>query len=124
MEGSLYTPDCLSWGWQGVYNLTSSYWIHRIILNIAQIKFDYMIEDIRDRQNYLETKSQQLVNEISNSYVEGDDFSKISQLISQNAEKSSIAFKELINDLLFKYADGFINFWGKNGFNSYSLGIK
>ena len=83
-----------------------------------------MIEDIRDRQNYLETKSQQLVNEISNSYVEGDDFSKISQLISQNAEKSSIAFKELINDLLFKYADGFINFWGKNGFNSYSLGIK
>ena len=93
------SPDCLAYGWQGnvqviasiltsqclsppvfvstctpvlpvgVYNLSSSFWAHRNLENIAQIKFSYMIEDIRELQTNFESNSQDLVNDISGMYV-------------------------------------------------------
>lgn len=73
MVGMLDSPDNLQYGWQGVYNLSTSYWAHRNILNTAQIKFDFMIEDIREVQNRLESDSQLLVDEISNTFLTGNN---------------------------------------------------
>ena len=110
-------PDCLKWGWQGVYNMSSSYWVHRAILNVAQIKFNYMIEDIRSLQNKLETQSLQLLSDINAGKIESP-----SQEIVNNAEKGRLEFIELINYLLFTYADGYLNYWKDGLYHSQSIG--
>lgn len=110
-------PDCLKWGWQGVYNMSSSYWVHRVTLNVAQIKFNYMIEDIRSLQNKLETESLQLLEEINESKHDS-----ASNAIVENAEKGRKEFSELIDYLLFTYADGYINYWTDGFFRSKSVG--
>lgn len=127
--GMTRVPDCLSSGWQGVFNLNQSFWVHRVVENLAQIKFSYMIQDIRDLQSSLETASQTLLDNMaatvdqssvalrgSHSTVDYDS------VFSANAQKARDAFAQLANDLLFKYADGYINRWVGNKFTSTSAG--
>ena len=73
MAGMKTSPDCLLYGWQGMYNLSTSFWAHRVVINVAQIKFSYMIEDIRAAQSELEGASQQLVDEISEKFASRAD---------------------------------------------------
>ena len=110
-------PEVLKWGWQGVYNMSTAYWIHRVILNVAQIKFDYMIEDIRHLQSSLESKSIQLLDEI----VQTND-ADFSDKVLKNAQEALISSKELIHYLLFTYADGYVNYWKEDTFHSQAVG--
>lgn len=112
-------PDCLKWGWQGVYNMSSTYWVQRVILNVAQIKFNYMIEDIRSLQTKLENESLQLLEDINSGKYIG---SAISDEMVKNAEKARVEFTELINYLLYTYADGYLNYWKDGLFHSQSVG--
>jgi dipeptidase len=128
MAGMLTSPDCLAYGWQGVYNLTTSYWAHRVVENLAQIKFNYIIEDIRQLQNSLESDSQTLIDTLSKKYANSelsqDELFKITKVLSANAQRAVISFIELFHSILFKYADGNINAWNKDTgiFTSYSTG--
>lgn len=65
LAGMQSAPDTLQYGWQGVYNTSTSYWANRRVLNIAQTKFSYMIEHIRQVQNALESASVQLIGEVA-----------------------------------------------------------
>ena len=112
-------PDCLSWGWQGVMNVSSSFWTHRNIANLMQQKFKYMILDINAVQNKLESDSQSLVNQISSTYASMDD-EEISSLMIANAVKAVDAYKQLFFDLLFKFSDGYLNYWENDAFVSSS----
>ena len=123
MAGSLSIPSCFN-GWQGVYDLSTSYWASRVLLNVAQIKFDYMIQDIRALQNSLESESQRLVDELSSTYKVEEGMKEITERLSANALLAQTASVELIHSLLFKYADGFMNTWTKTGFHSFSLGLS
>jgi dipeptidase len=111
------TPDCLAYGWQGVYNLSSSFWVHRNVHNLAQIKFSFMIRDIQALQQQVEKQSLALVNELSSSYLDASVGLKdsavesITDALSKNAEKVRLQFFQLMHELLFKYADGYINYW-------------
>lgn len=110
-------PEVLKWGWQGVYNMSTAYWVHRVVLNVAQIKFDYMIEDIRSLQQKMETKSVQLLQDI----VANNDIN-CSEKVLQNAQEAFAEFKELVHYLLYTYADGYLNFWKNGAFHSQSVG--
>jgi dipeptidase len=129
MVGVVSTPDCLAWGYQGVFNTSTAFWAHRNILTLAQSKFDYMISDIRQVQSTTEHNSQVLVNEISSKYtsaaavVTEAEMSSIHTLLNDNAEAVVIEFRTLLESLLFKYADNYINFWTRGGgFQYMSLG--
>lgn len=119
--GMSYSPTVLEQGWQGVYNLSTAFWTHRIALNIAQIKFDYMIEDIRTLQSQLEAQSQALVNQVSSS-SNTPSSANIDSLFEANANAGVQSFHTLINSLLFTYADGDVNYWAAGTFHSASTG--
>jgi len=126
--GMTSSPSCLSSGWTGVFNLSTSYWAHRVVQNVAQIKFNYMINDIRTTQDSLESASQLLVNDISAKYTEASaivtekEIEEITERMTLNAQLATSTFVELFHALLFKYADGFLNFWSRTGFHSVSMG--
>ena len=122
MAGALSVPSCFN-GWQGVYDLSTSYWASRVLLNVAQIKFDYMIQDIRALQSSLESESQRLVDELSSTYKGEESMKYITERLSANAMIAPTASVELMHSLLFKYADGYMNTWTKTGFHSFSLGL-
>jgi hypothetical protein len=48
---------------------------------------------------------------------------EISERMALNAQLATTTFVELFHALLFKYADGFLNFWSRTGFHSVSTGI-
>ena len=127
--GMTRVPECLSSGWQGVFNLTQSFWVHRVVENLAQIKFSYMIQDIRDLQSSLESASQSLVDSVSALVSQsattlrgGRTAVDYDTIFADNAQKARDSFSQLANDLLFKYADGYINRWVGNKFTSTSAG--
>ena len=96
-------------------------------MNLAQIKFNYIIVDIQAKQKALETESQQLVDNISAKYAQAD-FSQegagqeITALLSDNVLRARDAFLQLFDALMFKYADGWINSWSSSGFSSQNTG--
>lgn len=97
-------------------------------MNLAQIKFNYMIVDIQDTQQSLETESQYLVDNISAKYLQAD-FSQdsvkkeITALLANNVINVRDSFLQLFDALMFKYADGWINAWGSSGFSSQNTGL-
>lgn len=131
LAGQTSPPDCLLYGWQGVYNLTTSYWAHRSLLNLAQIKFNYMIEDIRTLQTTLETQSQELVDAVSAKYanhklsnkrLSKEELSSITETFNANAQSVQTSTSDLFHTLMFKYADGWINYWDNKGFHADATG--
>lgn len=114
-------PDCLAYGWQGVYNLSTSFWAHRIVENIAQIKFNYMIENIRTIQHNLEGNSLDVLTTITNQAIPYSP-SDLSMILNKNAETNRDTFLQLQHTLLFGYADGYINTWEDNVFRSSATG--
>lgn len=121
------TPDCLAYGWQGVFNTSTSFWAHRNVINFAQVKFDYMISDIKAKQKELEDKGLSVVNQISEKFKSASrlslrDIEYITEAFVANAEFNRQAYVELLNFLMFRYADGFINSWNNNIFSAASVG--
>lgn len=114
------SPDSLQYGWQGSYNLTTSFWANRNIQNIAQMKYSYILADVQDIQSQLETASQYLVNNISTKYTStkifsSEDKEEITTLLTANVEVAKQTFLDLLHSILFKYADGYVNFWSTAG---------
>ena len=56
------SPDVLSYGWQGVYNTSTSFWAHRLVFNTIQRNFAAMSQDLVALQEALETRGAQLVD--------------------------------------------------------------
>lgn len=126
LQATSDSPWVLQWGWQGVYNLSSSYWSNRLLLNIAQLKFDYIIKDIQALQNKLEHESQVLIDGLSSKYSSVTLSDKDIQIISKNIYKNSVKINKEVNELivycLFTYADGYLNYWKDEVYYSQSLG--
>lgn len=123
--GAQYSPDVLSRGWQGVYDPSTSYWASRLLLNVAQIKFSYIVEDIRALQQTAEAASQILVDELTDAYVAGkESMAGISDKVAANAVFAASSSADLLHSVLFKYADGYLNVWRPSGFKSVSIGLS
>lgn len=123
------SPACLSHVYQGVYDMSTSFWAYRAVLNLAQIKFSYIIQDVQSVQLSLEETSRELVNTISLKYgtteVLSDDIRQdIHNSLFNNAVSVRDAFLDLFNSLMFKYADGWINTWTSAGFSSKNTGMS
>lgn len=109
------SPPSLRNAFQGVYDLSQAFWTYRNLLTIAQVKFQYIIEDMRTMQQGLEADSMKLVASISNAQV-GQE-----QLLA-NAIHVKDTAHSLLHYLFFTYADGDRNFWADGSFHSQSVG--
>lgn len=126
-----YLPDCLSFGWQGVFNTSTSFWAFRNLLTLAQAKFSYMITHVRTMQTTLESNSVDLLDELADTYSGAvDQYGALPQAakddisfrLRANVELARDSALELSQNLLFSYADGFLNKWEDGVFTSKSLG--
>ena len=123
-------PDCLAWAYQGIYNATTSFWAHRMVLNFAQVKFSYMMGDIKQMQNQLELDSLNMLNHLhindtisSSSDRDNDSYSAmVTRVLTRNANTNRDAFIQLFYKLLFQYSDGYNNRWVDGVFTSASIG--
>lgn len=131
LAGMQSAPDTLQYGWQGVYNTSTAYWANRRVLNIAQTKFSYMIELIRQVQNTLEAASVQLIGDVTaklstpvrrSSSVDSKLLSVFEEIFAANALKATLEMNKLFNFLLFSYPDGYLSYWDESGFHASSLG--
>lgn len=128
LPGSMtLSPTPLSHVYQGVLDKDTNFWAHRMVMNIAQVKFKYIIVDIQDKQQELEISSQQLVDEISSKYATMDlshidTKNEITKILSNNVINVRDSFLDLFEMLLFKYADGWVNSWTDKGFSSVNTG--
>jgi hypothetical protein len=131
LAGMQLAPDTLEYGWQGVYNTTTAFWANRRVLNYAQVKFSYMIEQIRALQAALESASVRLIGELSDRYalsaahpvaLTTTELASIESVFVANAWKATAEMNRLFHFLFFSYPDGYLDYWDEAGFHSGSLG--
>jgi hypothetical protein len=126
LAGMQAAPDTLNYGWQGVYNTSTNYWANRRVLNYAQAKFSYMINQIRQVQDAMESASQVLVTAgelvTAGADVSTDAWRHTEQVFAANAWRCAFEMNRLFNFLLFTYADGYVNYWDEAGFHATNAG--
>ena len=90
----------------------SAWQASRFVFNICQLKFDYMIEDIRALQRLYEGHSYDLQSQLDASYTTGGvDLAFVQATYIRNSEALVSAWWELADSLILHYADGFCNGW-------------
>jgi dipeptidase len=116
MAGMTSVPPTLSRGWQGVMDTSTSFWAHRMVLNLAQIKFSYIIKDLHALQLSMEAASLELVDALAGAYVEGSmSMEEVSAALVKNIEAARDASLKFFYDTMFKFADGYVNEWSEDG---------
>lgn len=98
-------PTSFRSGHQLVFDRTSAFWAACIVSNIANLKWSYMIQDIQAIQEKMESHSVALISQLSSS----EDSVEIEAAILANAAMMVDALIQLQDQLLFKYASGFVN---------------
>ena len=89
----------------------SAWQASRFVFNVAQLKFKYMIKDIRNLQKVLENSSEILQQRIDRLYVNNDaNLSKITSMYIQNAKTCVEQWWDLSDNLILYYADGYCNY--------------
>jgi len=96
-------------GHQSVFSRESAFWAACYAHNIANLKWSYMIEDITKRQNELEAESVDMVATIEQEYRQHGNSDLVEEAYLKNAEKIVAALWSLSDELMFKFADGFVN---------------
>jgi hypothetical protein len=97
-------PESFRSGHQLKFDRTSAFWAACILHNIANLKWSYMIEDIKKVQMELESDSIALLRDLQDV-----DASTVERVLQDNAAKIIDALWTLQDQLLFKYASGFVN---------------
>ena len=123
--------DRLNTPYQGVYNVSTLYWVNRNILTTSQVKFSYMYVNIHQTQLELEAKGQALVNTLvqryGNTLLSDKDWNSVYGSVQDHVNQVHGAYTGLWHYLFFTYADGYVNYWsGSNKetatFHSSSVG--
>ena len=106
-------PKSFSTGYQGVFSRESAFWAACYAHNIANLKWSYAVKDLQARQDMLEKKSIELIEELQAGYQvskrEQGDFSSVQSAILDNAANVLSSLWQLSDEIMFKYASGFVN---------------
>lgn len=81
----------------------------RYVFNIAQLKFNHMIRDIRAAQALHENRSLALQQNATDQFLRDGDVKALSAAHAANARTVVAAWWELSDVLLLRYADGYCN---------------
>jgi dipeptidase len=106
-------PASFRSGHQSLFSRESAFWAVCYAHNIANLKWSYMINDVTRRQNELESSSVALVTAMEDEYRFNKDFHAVERAYIGNIQSIVSSLWSLSDELMFKYADGFVNEPGK-----------
>ena len=102
-------PASFRSGHQAVFSRDSAFWAACYAYNIANLKWSYAIQDVTARQDELESASIAMVNVMENHYASQKDMVFVEETYLANIDKIMQQLWSLSDELMFKYASGFVN---------------
>ncbi|KAL3944166.1 MAG: hypothetical protein SGBAC_001775 [Bacillariaceae sp.] len=110
-------PKSFSTGYQGIFSRDSAFWAACYAHNIANLKWSYAIQDLQARQDTLEKKSVDLMQQLEADYQmntmnktnDQDSWDAVESAILNNAAGIVSSLWQLSDEIMFKYASGFVN---------------
>jgi len=102
-------PPSYRSGHQAVFSRDSAFWAACYAHNVANLKWKYMIKDITARQDELESASVSMVAAMEEEFTKNQDMKTVEETYLSNMEKIVYSLWSLSDELIFKYADGFVN---------------
>lgn len=102
-------PASFRSGHQAVFSRHSAFWAACYAHNIANLKWFYAIEDVTARQDELESASIAMVSRMEEHFSIHHDMAAVEEAYLANVDKVVTALWSLSDELMFKYASGFIN---------------
>jgi len=107
-------PKSVQFGAQDELDKGSQFWASRYVLNIANLRYDYMSTDIAAAQDQWEREGQRVQAKVDAMVVQANmSQANATKIITDNyfahAQKVLNAWWALVDQLMFKYADGWIN---------------
>eukprot|EP00977_Amphora_coffeiformis_P013524 scaffold3576_cov170-Amphora_coffeaeformis.AAC.6 len=102
-------PDSFRTGHHAVFSRSSAFWASCYAHNIANLKWSYAIQDVTARQNELEAESVAMVESMEKFFAARQDMMAVEEAYLANVDKVVASLWSLSDELLFKYASGFVN---------------
>lgn len=102
-------PTSFRSGHHAVFSRKSAFWASAAVHNIANLKWSYAVKDIQQFQTTMEKNSLAMVKQLQEQYSVDQNFDSVESAYLNNAEKIVTGLWELSDQLLFKYASGFVN---------------
>lgn len=103
-------PASFRSGHQAVFSRESAFWAACYAHNIANLKWSFMIQHITKRQKELEQASVDLVVGLKEDYRIHQNLALVEDALAKNAASIVASLWSLSDELMFRYADGFMNF--------------
>ena len=116
--GSVFTPFLVNLsdvpasfrsGHQAVFDRTSAFWAACVVANVANLKWSYAIKDVEKRQALLESTSVDMVQKMDEIMAETGNFDLVEETYVKNVNEIVTSLWKLSDEILFKYASGFVN---------------
>ena len=102
-------PASFRSGHHAVFSRSSAFWASCYVHNIANLKWSYAIRDVTARQNELEGASVAMVESMEKFFTARQDMVAVEEAYFANVDKVVASLWSLSDELLFKYASGFVN---------------
>jgi dipeptidase len=102
-------PSSFRSGHQQNFDRKSAFWAACFVHNIANLKWSYAIKDIKARQAQLEQASIAMVTKMDASYKRDQDMGKVESEYRKNIDSVVSSLWSLSDEIMFKYASGFVN---------------
>jgi len=109
--GNTSVPEPFTKGDMNHYSQQSMWWVFNFVSNFANIKYLYMIEDIRAVQNHLESRMINSLDSITNAAMSLKKTERVEMLTAYSnllGEQVHHRWIELGEDLITKYNDGYV----------------
>ena len=113
--GNLNTPKAFAAGSRNFYDKESAWWVFNSVSNFADLKFNYMIKDIRNVQQDLEQMFFGMLPSIEKTAVDlykKDPMAARAYLTNFSNNMATLAmtkWQQLGDELVFKYHDGYVD---------------
>lgn len=116
--GTVYTPFFVGTsnvpqsfrGHQLNFDRGSMFWAVVYAHNIANMKWSYAIKDLEKRQHHLESNSVRVVAMADEAFSKSGDLAEAENSFNENVAQIVSSLWSLSDELMFKYADGFVNY--------------
>lgn len=102
-------PASFRSGHHAVFSRTSAFWAACFVHNVANLKWMYAVKDIESLQTSLEQASMELVGKLGEDFAETGNFENVEKSLLENAAKIVSSLWSLSDEIVFKYASGFVN---------------
>lgn len=102
-------PAAFRSGHHAKFSRSSAFWAACYAHNVANLKWSYAIHDVTARQDQLETASIAMVESMEKEYEKWQDMTAVEEAYFANVDKVVASLWSLSDEILFKYASGFVN---------------